>query len=517
MITIAQLIAHTELSCSLIAGTAGLDNPIRWAHLSELEDPCRWLRGKELLMTTGMALPKDAAPQVAYIRRLAKTGVSGVAIGTGMHAPPLTPELLHASEEFQVPLLEVSGGVPFIAISETVAIANQDALHRRLTMHLRTYEVLGVARQQSMETSEIIRRLEQVAGFRIWAVTRSGASLFNGTDVPSFHISDNLIGEVLDRASPTLRFPKEMHLPQDDGTAYLLPIHVRSSPVGALVTRTIGNQEADLLSMHHLAEILSHLASDLLKVREQARREGGERLAFMLHESEQQRQHTIQELFPASDPREQYSFVVVALDGKAVGWDDLHNHLLEHGFEHCATKRREQGIILIRLGGGMIDTIAKVLVDNLPDSIIGLSSTAVGDADLLVCQRQARWALRSAIATAQPLQQYAADASAPRWMPMESSDLQLIVEDILGPLLTYDSSRGTELVPTLIAFLEENRSWKATAARLFIHRQSLIGRVSRIEKLTGRRLTSTEDVCNLWLAIKAHDILQRSRTTTLDG
>ncbi|QIX26945.1 hypothetical protein ncot_10270 [Nocardioides sp. JQ2195] len=513
MITIEQLLEHPELGCTLIAGASGVHKHVRWAHLSELEDPTRWLRGKELLMTTGLAIPKDVASQVTYLQRLSDIGVSGVAIGVGMHAPSLSAELLQLSEDLQVPLVEVSGGVPFIAISETVALANQDALHRRLTTHLRTYGVLGEASQSLMETGEIVRRLEQVTGFRIWAVTRSGASLFEEIDVPAFHVPQDVIDRVLD--NPAIRYPEEVTLPENEGAVYLLPVHVQLRPVGVLVTRIRGQQEPDLLSMHHVGTILSHLAGDLLKHREQVRREGSERLARILYESDQQQSHTIGELFTDTDPGQKFCFAIVALDETSHGWNDVHNYLVEHGFEHYVTKRGERGAILSRISTGTLDTFANVLSKHLPESAIGLSSPSTGDTDLLACQRQARWALRSAVAAKQPLQQYV-DAPSPQWLPMESSGLELIVENVLGPLITYDASRGTELVSTLIAFLEENRSWKATAKRLFVHRQTLIGRVSRIESLTGRQLSSTEDVCDLWLALKAHTILRRSGTATLD-
>jgi len=45
-------------------------NPVRWVHISELEDPTPWLSGGELMLTTGISL-KGAAKQRAFVRRLA--------------------------------------------------------------------------------------------------------------------------------------------------------------------------------------------------------------------------------------------------------------------------------------------------------------------------------------------------------------------------------------------------------------------------------------------------------------
>jgi purine catabolism regulator len=74
---------------------------------------------------------------------------------------------------------------------------------------------------------------------------------------------------------------------------------------------------------------------------------------------------------------------------------------------------------------------------------------------------------------------------------------------VLGQLLDYDEAHRSDLVATLRTFLEENRSWQRTSTRLHVHKQTLVYRVSRIETLTGRSLSDTGDVAELWLALQA--------------
>jgi purine catabolism regulator len=38
-----------------------------------------------------------------------------------------------------------------------------------------------------------------------------------------------------------------------------------------------------------------------------------------------------------------------------------------------------------------------------------------------------------------------------------------------------------------------------------VHKQTLVYRMRRVEELTGRRLDRTEDVAELWLALRARD------------
>lgn len=89
------------------------------------------------------------------------------------------------------------------------------------------------------------------------------------------------------------------------------------------------------------------------------------------------------------------------------------------------------------------------------------------------------------------------------FLPNEVGQLRSIARQVLGPLRTYDAQRGTSLTQTLMVFLEENRSWTRAAERLFVHRQTLIARISRIEKIINRDLSSMEDTAACWLAIQA--------------
>jgi PucR family transcriptional regulator, purine catabolism regulatory protein len=82
------------------------------------------------------------------------------------------------------------------------------------------------------------------------------------------------------------------------------------------------------------------------------------------------------------------------------------------------------------------------------------------------------------------------------------------VDRLLGPVLVYDAIHKTELLRSLAVFLEENRSWQRAAGRLHVHKQTLVYRMSRAEALTGRRLNRTADVAELWLALRARELVE---------
>src|SRR3954451_6832213 len=115
MLTLRELLR--ELEVQMVAGRAGLDQALRWVHISELRDPTPWLSGGELLLTTGLQLDTPEQ-QRDYIARLAGHGLSGLGIGTGFSHQEVPEPLTEAAEAHGFPLFEVPYDVPFIAVTE---------------------------------------------------------------------------------------------------------------------------------------------------------------------------------------------------------------------------------------------------------------------------------------------------------------------------------------------------------------------------------------------------------------
>ena len=76
-------------------------------------------------------------------------------------------------------------------------------------------------------------------------------------------------------------------------------------------------------------------------------------------------------------------------------------------------------------------------------------------------------------------------------------------ESLLAPLEEHDARQGSDLVATLRTFLDSGGRWQETAQSLHVHVNTLRHRLERVESLTGRRLDSTPDRVDLWLALQA--------------
>jgi purine catabolism regulator len=114
-LTVASLIG--ELGLELASGQESADARVRWVHSSELPDPTPWLKGGELLLTTGMQLSGPKL-QRELIDRLADHDIAGLGFGTGFAHKRLPAALVTAARRREFPLFEVPYELPFIAITE---------------------------------------------------------------------------------------------------------------------------------------------------------------------------------------------------------------------------------------------------------------------------------------------------------------------------------------------------------------------------------------------------------------
>src|SRR6478736_4601904 len=64
----------------VLGGSAGLDAPVRWVHVSELLDVGGLLSGGELVLTTGLELEKEPGLTASFIRSLEGAAAAGLIV-----------------------------------------------------------------------------------------------------------------------------------------------------------------------------------------------------------------------------------------------------------------------------------------------------------------------------------------------------------------------------------------------------------------------------------------------------
>jgi purine catabolism regulator len=460
-----------------------------------LLDPTEWLDSGELLMTTGLGVPKEPASQKAYVERLADAGLSALAIGHGMTTTPkLSPEMIKAADERALPLLFTSYEVPFTAIARAVADANQGEERQRLAQAQQIYEMVRLT-SGSVSSAELIARLGGIVGCQLYVLDPDrGFSLF--PDNPK--IPEEVIA-ALKEAKKERMEPMPAMLRMQAGSHSMLALAVPASRPTTMVALPHSDKaKPDLSVMRHITAVAA-LEIEKQKVeRERRRRLGSELLAGII-DGRISAESAVQMLSEQGLGKEPRVIALCAIDEGEAEHSDLHHRLEDRCIPHLLLRRAP---LLIALLPDAPEALAGFREEIDPAFTIGLSDPLSRVSRIPEARREAQWALEGTQAIGAPFVRYGEDAPSP-FLPRGLGEAERIVRHVLGPILDYDAAHNARLVESLRVFLEHNRSWQRAAMALHVHKQTLVYRMRRVEELSSRKLDQTEDVAELWLALRA--------------
>ncbi|MFD7134756.1 PucR family transcriptional regulator [Streptomyces sp. NPDC059894] len=469
--SVREVLSYPALQLRLLAGRAGLDRSVSWAHASELEDPTPWLLGAEMIMTTGLALPRSAAAQRAYLERLDDAGVSALAVSVQLHMPPLRRAFFDTAEERGMPVLEVPLAVPFIVVAQEVAAAVQEDARHRLGAQLQVFGALRWLASEQLDTATLFRRLENLSGYDIRLCSPQGRPLLPGVPVPA----------------PAL-VPASADAPPTIPGGFVLPV---PSPVGTagflIALERDGARPAGLAVVQHIATVAALQLAVIRTERETLRREGTEILAEML-------QGTLdQEAAARRLVRHSLTGTVELTVVRGVTEHDVLRALEDEPF--LLLNRGEERYLLG--APGVAETVA-----GLPGVAAGTSRPMPCGASLRIARREALWAASHAAASGRPLVRYGSDPVG-RWLPDDPAALDALVEQTIGAALRYDAEHDARLVQSVRTWMERDRRTDEAAAALHIHPNTLTYRLRRFSALTGRDLLSTGAFTEVWMALRS--------------
>ncbi|MDQ3983076.1 MAG: PucR family transcriptional regulator ligand-binding domain-containing protein, partial [Actinomycetota bacterium] len=496
-------------------GAAGFDRPIRWAHTSELQDPTPWLSGGELLLTTGMGLAGSAALQRAYIRRLIAADVAGLGFGVGFGTDEVPPAIRRTADAEGFPVVEVPYPVPFIAIAEAVSSALAEDRLREARMSVEIHERLAALVADGGGPADVLEESVEIAGG--WAV------LFDARG-----------GVIARSTAPEVVIPDEgklwKGLPRAGDPAATAAEQGPDSARVALAVDAGGRREAwavfgkdhrieprDRIVARHAVTVLGLLLASRRAVVDAERRIAGdvlvEAVAGRLEGPELARRLELVG-FPRGEP---VSVLVTDVGDVPDSVREEAGWMLDGALGVRQVPARTAVIedhVVTLVAHDEPEKLAALLLEEAR-SWPGPAAVRIGvggrwDAsELRRSYLEASFALRAAgpgveIASPRDLGSYAVLLGGqPR------AALEGFVRSVLGPLIDRDRARSSDLVASVRAFIESGGRWEPGAEALSIHRHTLRYRVRQAEDLLGRDLSSAEDRMELWLALKAMEVLER--------
>ncbi len=511
-LVVSDILAVPGLALRLVAGKQGIDRRVRWVHASELEDPTPWLKGGELLLTTGVAVGPTPARQRAYVRRLADAGLAGLGFGLGFSHDRVPKAVITAAEQLGFPVFEVPYPVPFIAITEAVftrLVAEQyDVLQRAVDAE----QLLTRAAMDGEGVQGIASTLARVTGGWALLLDLHGMSLAATSQAAR---------------QRTARVWEELKVSRPEGTGFSVSLvdrghHVWVQPVGAQgrveAFLAVGKPEAPAqFDRIVTAHALSLFAIELAKSRAVAEAERRLQGDFFdaLAAGALPPQEALRGLARFGFQKDA-KVVVLSLEGGGVGGDpgDLAyaaEDLLSRRGTPYLISRHDEGVhvLVAEEHSRDLDELRKRIEERLGAYVRLGAGGPVEPVETGRGLREARYALQVCRLEGWGSAGFDDLGTYRLLLSMAEPDaLRAFSDAMLAPLDAYDREHSGELQASLRAFLQHNARWETAAAELFVHRHTLRYRMRKVEELTGRDLGSSFDRMEFWLALRARELLQ---------
>ena len=525
---VLALEAVREGDPEVVAGERGLEATVRWVHVSELADIAGLLRGGELILTTGVALPDDDRGLQAYVTELHEVGAAGLVVELGRRFRGSLPEgLVLAAERVGLPLVALRRETRFIAITEAVHARIVDAqlaeLQTSETVH-QTFTELSV---EGAEPTDIVRQAARMVGRPV--VLENLAH-----QVLAYDAAGRDPGRLLDDWENRSRgVAPQTRTGFDPGSGWLVTtVGARGDDWGRLVVVHGGPvTPGDTMIVERAGSTLA-LGRLLDRDRESLERQIHRTLlAGILAHSWPDAEASVRAkaLGVPLDGRRLVGLIIRPGQTEGVAVLEAEQRLRDLG-EAAAAAARESRLlalvgavddrsvgVLLSLGDRdrfdpTIDTFAGALRRAcLTDPVVAVGSPVTGVAAVRRSFLEAAHVADAA--EHEPGRSYhrLEDVRLRGLLHLLRDDarLQTYVERELGPLLAHDTASRSDLVGLLRHYLDQGRNKSAASDAAHLSRPAFYERLHRIERVLGVDLDDVDSCLSLHVALVALDAVRR--------
>jgi purine catabolism regulator len=374
--------------------------------------------------------------------------------------------------------------VPFMAVAQEVAAAVSVDTARQLSSQLQVFGAVRWLATDKLTSKEIFSRLERLSGYRLYACDPRGGELIAGVPVPP-----------PERAG---LIPKAPSSPPTVSGGCVVPVAGPNGHAGwVLALESPHATPAGLVVVQHIATVAALRLAMFGQQREAWRREGAETFSEMM-QGPMDPARIVRRLghhgfAPDAD-------VLLAITGPLVGDSDddaVADLMTQAGHPHLLLRVQDDVYVLLPATGEALDTLCAATTAPL-----GTSRPFRAGAALALAVREARWAVGTAISRGLASVAYGDDPTV-RWLTDDSAALHSLTHDVLGAVTAYDREHSGDLLGTARTWLEFDRRTERAAEALHVHPNTLLYRLRRFEEITGRSLSTTQGVAEVWLALRA--------------
>ncbi|MFC9359241.1 PucR family transcriptional regulator [Rhodococcus sp. NPDC057014] len=506
----------------VLAGGAGLDRGVHWVHTTELADIGPLLRGGDLVLTTGIALPERPEDLTAFAESLYRSEVAGLAIELGRRWKVVPGALVTQCEQLSLPLIALSREVRFAAVAQDVGEQIVNRQLEELREAQRVHEVFTELSIAEADPVEILESVQRLAGAAV-ALEDGQHGIMDYRPGPSDALTfladwrarsraivldgrttwDEANGWLVTRVGKPDRGWGRLIIESTQAPSQRL-VATAERAASALAIYRLHDRQRDSLVRRNHHELIVQLLSDpsasdvrqrcaLAGVPLAARQLVGLALRLPRTSDEPSRRAEKMDSVVAALVHSAHEMQVPALVCEI---DDMVRALLS--FESSADTEQVTADLAERVHRRIRVVIAA-----------GRAVERVGEIDRTL--REALHVVESLrLETPERLVYRLEDVHLRGLLSMLSDDdrLRLFADRELGPLKEHDAARRTDLLNTLRVLVRNPGSKSDAAAELHMSRSAFYDRLSRIAQVLDVDLDHPDILVSLHVAVLADEVLQ---------
>jgi PucR family transcriptional regulator, purine catabolism regulatory protein len=485
---------------AILAGARGAERRIRGVNVMEDADIVRWMRGGELLLTTGYSIRDDPSALSRLVPALAERDLAGLVIKVGLYVDAIPRDVVAVADRLGFPVIGLPPRMMFDDILSEVlgTILNRQAveLERSNAIHARLTQVAvdgGSFSELAAAVSELVRRpvaIRDAQGRDLAATDGTPAEPDAPHVVRPIRIAGADHGEVVVWTGGVEVLAHELKTMEHAATVAAMSIAQERSVVLSeqrhrtlLLMQLVSRRPVDRAEIARWATAMDwELDRPRAVVLVELCDGEGERIRVAGQPIEDRLARAAQDAI-ASGP------IVWALRSGLALLVEPQPSLgrVAHDL-HAALGRAGPGLGVMVAAGGIADD-----VDDLGRSYEEATST-------LALGRELKG--QDFVYGHEELGVYRLLSQLP------SEELRRHRAEAIGPLLDYDRDHNGALVHTLEVFLRCERNRVRASEELFVHYNTLRYRLGQIDALTGGLSGDATARLNLEVALCAHRLVQ---------
>ncbi|MGB9859890.1 MAG: PucR family transcriptional regulator [Moorellaceae bacterium] len=556
-ITVEELLSLAEFKqVKLIGGVQGLHRVVTNVNVMEVPDILNWVREGDLLLTTGYAIRDDLKAQKELVPKLAAKGLAALAFKPKRYIETVPAYMVEAADLHGLPLLELPYEVSFSDLMSAVLaqIVNRQAkfVRRSMGVHRRFAHLIlegGGLKEMTAALAELLKAVVRVEDALNLRQEIAGTSWGKGEETSILSLLQRAPEVVATETfadkieGPVMSFQRE----RVDGEGYQaemirVPLVVGNEHYGC-ITAVKFDHSFSFLDLLNLERVGLLMALDIIRYHGIAQVEQKYRTEFL------------DQLFAAEHPDEE-EFIA---RGKTFGWDlgleyvgillsvspgkkpenitqyervsqSIKTQAITLMDEFCRRNKlkyiltsHSSGILLFLSPTGIsreavtawVSEIIKKIRQNLSRWVVttGIGRPGKGVAGLRKTYREAKIALELGQLIFGPAKDILYDSLGVYGLLLGQAgpeEQKHFVRGIIGPLHSYDSSKGGELLKTLELYFRTNCNIKKTADLLYTHYNTVLYRLNKVKQLTGFDPDDPEQRLTLQTALRLFKVFEKS-------